>query len=57
MKKWFEEHYVYLIVGIMIAVIAIAIGGWIVALVKYGGKPISEIPAWALFYFIGNSKG
>lgn len=57
MKKWFEEHLVYLIVGISIAVIAIAIIGWIIALVKYGGKPISEIPAWALFYFIGNSKG
>jgi len=56
MKKWFEEHLVYLIAGILIAVVAIAIVGWIIALVKYGGKPISEIPAWAVYYFIGSGK-
>lgn len=55
-KKWFEEHLVYFIVGISVAVVAITIVGWIIALVKYGGKPISEIPAWAVFYFIGSGK-
>lgn len=57
MKKWFEKHLVYLIVGISIAVVAIVIVGGIVAFVKYGGRPIPEIPAWALFYFIGHGKG
>ena len=57
MKKWFEKHLAHLIVGISVAVVVIAIVVWVVALVKYGGKPISEIPAWALFYFIGNGKG
>lgn len=57
MKKWFEKHLVYLIVGISIAVVAIAIVGGIIAFAKYGGKPISEVPSWALFYFIGNGKG
>lgn len=57
MKKWFEEHLVYLIIGISIAVVAIAIVGWIVAFVKYGRKPISEIPSWAVYYFIGSGKG
>ena len=51
MKKWIEEHLAYLIVRIMIAVVAIVIVGWIVALVKYGGKPISEIPSWVLYFY------
>lgn len=57
MKKWLNEHFIYLIVGILIAVVAIAIVGGIIAFAKYGGKPISEVPSWALFYFIGNGKG
>ena len=36
----------YIIAGIVIVL-------WIIALVKYGGKPINEIPAWALPFFIG----
>lgn len=54
MKKWSNNAfwaYVYLALMILSIILCIAlIVLWIYALVAYGGKPITEIPFWALWF-------
>ena len=53
MKNWFERALPYLIIGISILAVVAVITLYIVALVKYGGKPITEIPSWAFVFLRG----
>ena len=41
-----------IVVGLILSVIGVEIYVWI----EYGSKPITEIPAWALWFMWGNSK-
>ena len=51
-----------IVIGIWTLIIAfclfviICIGWTIYAFVKYGGKPITEIPSWALWFMFGGNK-
>lgn len=39
---------------IILALLCVAIiAAWIYAFVEYGGKPITEIPTWALWLIFG----
>ena len=50
------------IYGVLILVLSVSfligfLGFYITILIKYGGKPLSEIPAWvAFFMFVGIRK-
>ena len=47
----------FLVCGLLILIILGLIGVEIYVWVNYGGKPITEIPAWALwFMFSGGNK-
>lgn len=54
MKKWHNNAfwaYVYFALMFLSIILCIAlIVGWVYALVVYGGKPITEIPFWALLF-------
>ncbi len=54
MKKFDNDAfwaYIYLALMFLVIILCIAlIVGWIYALVMYGGKPITEIPFWALWF-------
>lgn len=54
MKKWFENKLPYLVIAAVLLIVIGAIALWITALVMYGGKPITEVPAWALIFLFGN---
>ena len=54
MKESFWSYVLLILMWVfiiaLIAFVGINIFWLIYAFVKYGGKPISEIPSWALFY-------
>lgn len=50
MKKWIEDKIPVIIIITTISVVAAVITLWIIALVKYGGKPITDIPTWAFMF-------
>ena len=54
MKRWDNNTfwaYVYFVLMCLALVISVvAIVAWVYALVLYGGKPITEIPFWALLF-------
>lgn len=57
MKKRHEDYF-HIIIGILLVLIGIAcIATSAVACVKYGNKPITEIPAWALLFMFGGRGG
>lgn len=41
-------------IGVCLLLATVAIIGGIVAVIMYGGKPVTEIPAWALIFMFGN---
>ena len=43
--------------NIMIFILIFTIVLYTYALIKYGGKPINEIPSWVFFMLNGNGKG
>lgn len=43
-----EERIVILLVCLVFVVL------WLYALITYGGKPITEIPSWAIPFILGN---
>ena len=43
-------------VVLLIAFCLICIGWSIYAFVKYGNKPISEVPSWALWFMFGGGN-
>lgn len=43
-----------LVVLVLLCIAAIVTG--ITAFVMYGGKPVTEIPAWALLFMFGGKK-
>ena len=50
MKDWFEKVLPYLLIVGSILVVVLVIGLWIIALLKYSGKPITEVPFWAIIF-------
>ena len=48
-----ERLLIYLMFIFVIVVCSIFIGGYIMALVKYGNTPITEVPLWAYWYLGG----
>lgn len=57
MKNKIDWKFVALMVVIVIVgIIAMICVGWsIYAFVKYGDKPITEIPSWALWFMFGGN--
>ncbi len=52
MKK--NKNYLLFIVWVFIFLVALAVFATsVVACTKYGGAPITEIPAWALMFMFG----
>lgn len=51
-----EKLITVLLWGIAIAFVAFIIGINIYILVKYGGKPIDEVPSWVLWFWFGGKK-
>ena len=45
---------VLIIIGLCLLLAIIAIVCSIIAVIMYGGKPVTEIPAWALIFMFGN---
>lgn len=45
MNKFLMALFVIFIVAVL--------GFWVYVLVTYGGKPITEIPSWAVPFFLG----
>lgn len=43
-----------IIMGLCLLLAIIAIVCSIAAVIMYGGKPVTEIPAWALMFMFGN---
>lgn len=41
-----------LIMALMWILIIVAIGFGVYVLITYGGKPITEIPSWAVWFFL-----
>ncbi len=57
MKKRHED-YIYFVIWILLVLIVLScIATSVVAYVKYGNKPITEIPAWALLFMFGGRGG
>ena len=60
MKRQTKEriNFIILWVVVLIAVIAVvsSVVAYAYALIAYGGKPISEVPTWAL-WFLFSGKG
>ncbi|MBO5816083.1 MAG: hypothetical protein J6R30_08250 [Bacteroidales bacterium] len=48
-----ERLLIYLMFIFVIVVCGLFIGGYIMALVKYGNTPITEVPLWAYWYLGG----
>lgn len=48
-----ERLLIYLMFIFVIVVCGLFIGGYIMALVKYGNTPITEVPLWAYWYLEG----
>jgi len=40
-----------LLIVLMLLFIIAVIGSWLYVLITYGGKPITEIPSWAAWFF------
>ena len=40
---------------VVLAIVA-AVALWLYALITYGGKPITEIPSWAIPFIIGGGR-
>ncbi|MBQ1483856.1 MAG: hypothetical protein IIZ42_00975 [Eubacterium sp.] len=38
-----------LVIGVIVAAVSI----WLYALITYGGRPITEIPSWAIPFIVG----
>ena len=55
-KEWIKAKLFYAFM-IMVIVLAIsAIVAYVYALIVYGGKPVSEVPTWAL-WLLFSGKG
>lgn len=52
MKGLFEKIYAIFAVLLPLTIVIILIILSIIAFVKYGGKPITEVPSWALMFLI-----
>lgn len=42
---------------IVISIVAFIIGINLYVLIRYGGKPIDEVPSWVLWFWFGGNKG
>ena len=51
-----ETVRIWLLLGFIALLIISVIGLFIYAHVEYGGKPITEVPSWALRFFLGGGK-
>ncbi|MBQ6035753.1 MAG: hypothetical protein IJL43_00440 [Lachnospiraceae bacterium] len=57
MKKWWKDNWAAVLyiafyaVGGLLVIGSLAAG--VTACVMYGGKPVTEIPAWALLFMFG----
>ena len=51
-----EKTLTVLMWVVVISIIAFIIGLNIYILVKYGGKPSAEIPAWVLWFWFGGKE-
>lgn len=45
-----------ILIALLVVIIITALAVSITVFVKYGNKPITEIPAWALIFMLGGGK-
>lgn len=53
MRKLKENIWFYMIFAAMAAIVLGLVGTSIYCWASYGGKPIGEIPGWALWFMFG----
>ena len=51
-----EPNWMPIIQFILVVLIILLMGAEVVVWVKYGNKPISEIPVWALWFMFNRGK-
>lgn len=51
-----REIIILILAGIVVAGVLATLGMTVYCWVVYGGKPVSEIPVWALWFMFGKGK-
>ena len=50
-----EKLFIAFWVAVIVLAVAVVVA-YIYALIAYGGKPVSEVPTWALWFIFGGKK-
>lgn len=56
MKNWFRDNGLGLVYVLILLIVLGCVATSFTACVMYGGKPVTEIPAWALLFMFGGGR-
>lgn len=56
MKDWFGNNGLGLVYVLILLILLGCVATSFTACIMYGGKPVTEIPAWALLFMFGGGR-